>query len=119
MPTQDEDVDEIDTEYFQSQLKKQMDKYKSEKLAEKNQNEISKILEENELGSKLVAKSTQSLANNGNEMILVEDKNAPKPDENNSSSNEEVSTQKLDESESDDGKRFDSYLKTDKFGKIY
>jgi ribosomal protein L20A (L18A) len=102
--TQDEDEGEIDTEYLQSQLKKQMDKFKSEKLAEKNQNEISKVLEENELGSKHGFKSSRISISKPNEIIVVEDRNAPNPQDDVSSSNEEVTTEKIDESESDDGK---------------
>ena len=102
--TQDENEGEIDTEYLQSQLKKQMDKFKSEKLAEKNQHEISKVLEENELGSKHASKSSRISISKPNEIIVVEDRNAPNPQDDVSSSNEEVTTEKIDESESDDGK---------------
>jgi hypothetical protein len=100
---QDEDVGELDTEYLQSQLKKQMDKFESEKLAEKNQNEIAKVLIENELGTKHVGKSPQISTIKVNEIILIENRNEPKPNEDDSGSNQEVSTENMDESESDEG----------------
>jgi len=115
---QDDDVSEIDTEYLQSQLKKQMEKFKSEKLIEKNDEEISKVLEENELGSKFITKSSQISVIKTNETVAFEEKKAPNSDENSSSSNEEASTEIIDESESDEGNRIVlfsfSYIEFDK-----